>query len=94
MSAAEDDLRIMHTLEPLAWHWSHWPGRWQREGGNNTPPLSALLRHSLGRGGIHGVLVLIKVYRGASLIRNRAPLGPYSRTTPRVLWWSLGGGFL
>jgi len=28
------------------------------------------------------------VYRGTSLIRNSAPLGPYSRTIPRVLWWS------
>ena len=27
-------------------------------------------------------------YRGTSLIRNRAPLGPYSRTIPRVIWWS------
>ena len=27
-------------------------------------------------------------YRGASLIRNRAPLGPYSRTMPRALWKS------
>ena len=25
-------------------------------------------------------------YRGTSLIRNRAPLGPYSRTMPRALW--------
>ena len=31
-------------------------------------------------------------YRGTSLIRNHAPLGPYSRTMPRALWWSLGGG--
>ena len=31
-------------------------------------------------------------YRGTSLIRNSAPLGPYSRTIPRVLWWSQGGG--
>jgi len=23
-----------------------------------------------------------------SLIRNSNPLGPYSRTMPRVLWWS------
>jgi len=21
------NLRTRHTLEPLAWHWSHWPGR-------------------------------------------------------------------
>ena len=30
-------------------------------------------------------------YRGTSLIRNSAPLGPYSRTMPRALWWSMGG---
>jgi len=28
------------------------------------------------------------LYRGTSLIRNSAPLGPYSRTMPRALWWS------
>ena len=27
-------------------------------------------------------------YRGTSLIRNVLLLGPYSRTIPRVLWWS------
>ena len=27
-------------------------------------------------------------YRGTSLIRNRAPLGPYGRNMPRALWWS------
>ena len=27
-------------------------------------------------------------YRGTSLIRNSAPLGPYSRNMPRALWWS------
>ena len=26
-------------------------------------------------------------YRGTSLIRNSAPLGPYSRTMPRALRW-------
>ena len=26
-------------------------------------------------------------YRGTSLLRNSAPLGPYSRTIPRALWW-------
>jgi hypothetical protein len=25
-------------------------------------------------------------------IRNSGPLGPYSRTMPRALWWSQGGG--
>ena len=28
-------------------------------------------------------------YRGTSLIRNRPPLEPYSRTMPRALWWFL-----
>ena len=31
-------------------------------------------------------------YRGTSLIRNRPRLGPYSRTMPKALWWSKGGG--
>jgi len=26
-------LRTRHTLEPLAWHWSHWPGRLVNQGG-------------------------------------------------------------
>ena len=30
--------------------------------------------------------------RGISIIRNSAPLAPYSRTMPRALWWSSGGG--
>jgi len=30
------------------------------------------------------------IYRGASVIRKRPPLGPYSRPMPRALWWSLG----
>ena len=32
------------------------------------------------------------LYRGTSLIRNRRPLGPYSRTMPRALRGSKGGG--
>ena len=32
------------------------------------------------------------VYRGTSLIRITPLIGPYSRTIPRVLWWSQGGG--
>ena len=27
------------------------------------------------------------MYRGTSLIRNSAPLGPYSSNMPRALWW-------
>ena len=30
------------------------------------------------------------VFRGTSLIRNCPPLGPYSRTMPRALWWYYG----
>jgi len=32
------------------------------------------------------------LYRGTSLIRNRLLLGPYSRTMPRVIQWTYGGG--
>ena len=31
-------------------------------------------------------------YRGTLFIRNTPLLGTYSRTMPRALWWSLGGG--
>ena len=31
------------------------------------------------------------MYRGTSLIRNSAPLGPYSRTIPRTIRWSESG---
>ena len=34
------------------------------------------------------VLQNVGGYRGISRIRNRRPLGPYSRTMPRVLWGS------
>ena len=30
--------------------------------------------------------------RWSPATRNRAPLGPYSRTMPRALWWPQGGG--
>ena len=30
--------------------------------------------------------------RGTSRIRNRHPVGPYSRTAPKALWWSWGDG--
>jgi len=30
------------------------------------------------------------LYMGTSLIRNTPHLGPYSRTIPRILWWSKG----
>ena len=33
-----------------------------------------------------------RLYRGTSLIRNSLLLGPYSRTVPRALWGSWGGG--
>ena len=30
----------------------------------------------------------VESYKGTSLIRNGVPLGPYSRTFSRALWWS------
>ena len=33
-----------------------------------------------------------RVYRGTSPVRNRLPLGTYSRTMPRVIWLPQGGG--
>ena len=33
----------------------------------------------------------VETYRATLLIRNSAPLGPYSRTMPRVLWKPQGG---
>ena len=38
------------------------------------------------------VTLKMQSYRGTSLIRNSAPLGPYSRTLHRVLWWPYGRG--
>ena len=32
--------------------------------------------------------------RGTSLIRNTPPLGSYSKTLPRALWWPKGGMLL
>ena len=40
---------------------------------------------------LRGVVLRLLKYRGASLIRNSAPPGPYSKTMPRALWWSYGG---
>ena len=31
-------------------------------------------------------------YRGTSVLRNNAPLGPYSRKMPGALWRPKGGG--
>ena len=42
-----------------------------------SPALAEMVL-SMGRG----------MYMGTSLIRNRAALGPYSRTILRALWWS------
>ena len=33
-------------------------------------------------------LLITQLYRGTSLVRNSAPLGPYSRNMPRPLRWS------
>ena len=33
-------------------------------------------------------VLLVRVYRGTSLIRKSADLAPYGRAMPRALWWS------
>ena len=38
------------------------------------------------------VKVVKNCYSGTSLVRNSAPLEPYSRNMPRPLWRSSGGG--
>ena len=43
------------------------------------------------KNGITAITLTIRTHPG-SLIRNGAPLGPYSRTMPRALRWSWGGG--
>ena len=40
-----------------------------------------------GRRGGDGLMWWV-AYRGTSLITDRRPVGPYSRTTPRALWES------
>ena len=35
---------------------------------------------------------LTPIYRGTSLTRKRLALETYSRSMPRALWWSKGGG--
>ena len=37
---------------------------------------------------VNGVGLLVGVYGGTSLVRNRVPLGPYSRNMSRDLWLS------
>ena len=51
-----------------------------------TQSCQILLRSSHYRGTLH----TFSHDGGTSLIRNTALLGPYSRTMPRVLWWSSG----
>ena len=38
------------------------------------------------------ITAVARAYRGTSLIRNSPPQGSYSRTMPRALWESYGGG--
>ena len=68
------DVRTRHTLEPLAWHWSHWSGglvnrrgKWFFSEGSN-PDETLIAPATAG------------MYRGTSLIRNcptpRTTVGP------------------
>jgi len=53
--------------------------------------MSVMPLHTLKQGGRGSCGGSSTNYRGTSLIRNRAPLGPYSRTMPRAIG---GGRFL
>ena len=37
--------------------------------------------------------VMHRRYMGTSLMKESAPLGPYSRPMLKALWWSWGGAF-
>jgi hypothetical protein len=50
--------------------------------------LLSLIHMVIGRFLEFRVIGIRMDYRGNSLIRNIAPIGPYSRTMPRALWWS------
>ena len=67
--------------------------------GGLAPAGRLLQLHGPVRGSVAGRPRVVSAYpalrhsgpgitRGTSLIRNRAPLGPYSRTMPRAAWWS------
>ena len=43
------------------------------------------------RSGATRLRLRYKPYRATSPIRNSAPVGPYSGTMPRALWWSRRG---
>ena len=59
------------------------------EGGNPIPMMSEVPIVSL-----FTLVPILHSYRGTSLIRNSAFLGPYSTIMSRALWWSEGGGGL
>jgi hypothetical protein len=40
------------------------------------------------------LITKLRMNRGTSLMRSNPLLGSYSRTIPRVLWWSWGEGVL
>ena len=71
----------------MGWRWTRSGGAnhgWREGGGGHRRKRPSLQEH-------HGALDY-PPYRGSSLIRNGAPLGPYSRTMPcRALRWSYGG---
>ena len=71
------ELRDLKDLTMLSWS--------ARSPNDAPPPTYKGLELRDGGRGFSG-------YRGISLIRNKPPLGPYSRTMPRALRWSEGGG--
>jgi len=69
---------------------SLWEGcRESRSCSRDTYPESYITKYTrIRRITFEGPCVGIAAYSDTSLIRNRAPLGPYGRDMPRPLWWS------
>ena len=58
---------------------------WRRSPSSFAPPRHMQQTREV-RSSPEAYLCPRQVYRGTSLIRNRPPLGPYSRALPRALW--------
>ena len=59
---------------------------------SSTEPWSPAATPQSHQGSCAYTVVYGRPCRGTSLIRKPHPVGPYSRTMPRALWWS-GGGY-
>ncbi len=58
-------LRTWHTLEPLAWHWSHWPGRLV-----NQPQILNPTAKKTGHGALFVVFQMISTENWNTIMYN------------------------